>query len=182
VVVGGEEGYVRKISVRSTELETFDRAHVLIPNSYFVAEKVKNWTFRNNIRRIAIPIGVAYGSDPRQVQAALLKVAVDNPDVLKTPEPAVMLDEFAPASVNFTLYAFIADITKTGSVRTELSMAILGAFNEAGIVIPFGQTDVSIRKMDWLRDVIVDVASPTKRNMLEMAAAQRRSSWRSDGH
>jgi len=83
VVVGGEEGYVRKISVRSTELETFDRAHVLIPNSYFVSEKVKNWTFRNNIRRIAIPIGVAYDSDPRQVQAVLLKVAADNPDVLK---------------------------------------------------------------------------------------------------
>jgi small-conductance mechanosensitive channel len=160
VVVGGEEGYVRKISVRSTELETFDGAHVLVPNSYFVAEKVKNWTFRNNIRRIAIPIGVAYGSDARQVQAVLLKVAADNPDILKTPGPAVTLDEFAPASVNFTLYAFIADITKTGSVRTELAMAIVEAFNEAGIVIPFGQTDVTIRKMDWLRDIVAEYASP----------------------
>jgi small-conductance mechanosensitive channel len=160
VVVGGEEGYVRKISVRSTELETFDGAHVLVPNSYFVSEKVKNWTFRNNVRRIAIPIGVAYGSDPRQVQAVLLKVAADNPDVLKTPGPAVMLDEFAPASVNFTLYAFIADITKTGNVRTELAMAILEAFNEKGIVIPFGQTDVTIRKMDWLREIVAEYASP----------------------
>ena len=160
VVVGGEEGYVRKISVRSTELETFDRAHVLIPNSYFIAEKVKNWTFRNNIRRLSIPIGVAYGSDPRQVQTVLLKVAADNPDVLKTPEPAVTLDEFASGSVNFTLYAFIADITKTGSVRTELAMAILAAFAQAGIVIPFGQTDVSIRKMDWLRDIIAEYAAP----------------------
>jgi len=160
VVVGGEEGYVRKISVRSTELETFDRAHVLIPNSYFVSEKVKNWTFRNNVRRIAIPIGVAYGSDPRQVQAVLLKVAADNPDVLQTPEPAVTLDEFAPASMNFTLYVFIADISKTGSVRTELAMAILTAFTKAGIVIPFGQTDVTIRKMDWLRDIVAEYASP----------------------
>ena len=160
VVVGGEEGYVRKISVRSTELETFDGAHVLVPNSYFVAEKVKNWTFRNNIRRIAIPIGVAYGSDARQVQAVLLKVAADNPDILKTPGPAVTLDEFAPASVNFTLYTFIADITKTGSVRTELAMAILAAFAQAGIVIPFGQTDVTIRKMDWLRDIVAEYASP----------------------
>ena len=160
VVVGGEEGYVRKISVRSTELETFDGAHVLVPNSYFVAEKVKNWTFRNKLRRIAIPIGVAYGSDPRQVQAVLLKVAADNPDVLKTPEPAVTLDEFAAESVNFTLYTFIADITKTGSVRTQLAMAILEAFNETGIVIPFGQTDVTIRKMDWLREIIADYAPP----------------------
>ncbi|MBO0717327.1 MAG: mechanosensitive ion channel family protein, partial [Rhizobiales bacterium] len=160
VVVGGEEGYVRKISVRSTELETFDGAHVLVPNSYFVAEKVKNWTFRNNIRRIALPIGVAYGSDARQVQATLLKVAADNPDVLKTPAPAVTLDEFASASVNFTVYAFIADITKTGSVRTQLAMAILEAFNETGIVIPFGQTDVTIRQMDWLRDLVAGYGSP----------------------
>ncbi len=161
VVVGGEEGYVRKISVRSTELETFDGAHVLIPNSFFVAEKVKNWTFRNNIRRITLPIGVAYGSDARQVQAVLLKIAAENPDVLKTPGPAVTLDEFAPASVNFTLYAFIADITKTGSVRTELAMRIVETFNEVGIVIPFGQTDVSIRNVDWLRDIVAGYASPT---------------------
>ena len=160
VVVAGEEGYVRKISVRSTELETFDRANVLIPNSYFIAEKVKNWTFRNQIRRIAIPIGVAYGSDPRQVQTALLKVARDYPDVLKTPEPAVMLDEFSPASINFTLYAFVGDINKAGSIRTQLSMAILDAFAENGIQIPYGQTDVTVRKMDWLRDIIAECTSP----------------------
>jgi len=160
VGVGGEEGYVRKISVRSTELETFDGAHVLIPNAYFVAEKVKNWTFRNNIRRIAIPVGVAYGSDARQVQAVLLKVAADNLEVLKTPAPAVTLDDFAPGSVNFTLYAFIADVRKTGSVRTELATAILEAFSDTGIVIPFGQTDVTIRKMDWLRDIVAEYASP----------------------
>ena len=160
VVVGGEEGCVRKISVRSTEVETFDGANVLIPNSYFISEKVKNWTFRNKVRRVAIPIGVAYGSDPRQVQTALLKVARDNPDVLKTPEPAVMLDEFSPASINFTLYTFVGDINKAGSVRTQLSMAILDAFAEAGIEIPYGQTDVAVRKMDWLRDIIGEFTSP----------------------
>ena len=79
VVVGGEQGYVRKISVRSTELETFDRANVLIPNSYFISEKVKNWTFRNNVCRISITVGVAYGSDARQVRAALLAVAQKTP-------------------------------------------------------------------------------------------------------
>jgi potassium-dependent mechanosensitive channel len=61
VMVGGEEGYVRKISVRSTEIETFDRAHVLVPNSYLVAEKVKNWTLRNNVRRLGIAVGVGSG-------------------------------------------------------------------------------------------------------------------------
>ena len=159
VVVGGEEGCVRKISVRSTELETFDGANVLIPNSYFISEKVKNWTLRNKVRRVAIPIGVAYGSDPRQVQAVLLTVAGGNPDVLKTPEPVVTLDEFSPASINFTLYTFVGDINKAGSVRTQLSMAVLDAFAEAGIEIPYGQTDVAVRKMDWLRDIIGEFTS-----------------------
>ena len=63
VVVGGEEGYVRKISVRSTEVETSERARVLIPNSYFITEKVKNWTLRDNTRRIVIPVKVPYGCD-----------------------------------------------------------------------------------------------------------------------
>ncbi|MFZ0151177.1 MAG: hypothetical protein WAM72_23100 [Xanthobacteraceae bacterium] len=67
-----------------------------------------------SIRQLSI--GVAYGSEPRQVQAVLLKLARDNSDVLKTPEPFVTLDEFAPASINFTLYAYIGDITQTGSV------------------------------------------------------------------
>jgi potassium efflux system protein len=159
VVVAGEEGCVRKISVRSTELETFDGANVLIPNSYFISEKVKNWTFRNKVRRVAIPIGVGYGSDPRQVQAVLLTVAGGNPDVLKTPEPVVTLDEFSPASINFTLYTFVGDINKAGSVRTQLSMAVLDAFAEAGIEIPYGQTDVAVRKMDWLRDIIGEFTS-----------------------
>jgi potassium efflux system protein len=165
VVVGGEEGYVRKISVRSTEIETFDRANVLVPNSYFTAEKVKNWTFRNSVRRVALPIGVAYGSDPHQVRAALLKVAKENPDVLTTPEPFVMLDDFAATCLNFTLYAYVGDMTKAGGVRTELAMAILCAFKEAGIVIPFGQPDATQLKLDWLRDMIAEFAArPAERH------------------
>jgi potassium-dependent mechanosensitive channel len=160
VVVGGEEGYVRKISVRSTELETYDRAHVIIPNSFFISEKVKNWTFRNNIRRVVIPVGVAYDSNPHEVRAVLLKVAQENSDVLKVPEPFVMFDDFTTASLNFTLYAYVGDINKAGNVRTELAITILDAFSKAGIVIPFGRTDVALRKMDWLREMIAEFSSP----------------------
>jgi potassium-dependent mechanosensitive channel len=165
VVVGGEEGYVRKISVRSTEIETFDRANVLIPNSYFIAEKVKNWTFRNNIRRVSFPVSVGYGSDPHQVRATLLKVAQDNADVLKFPEPFVTLDEFGASSLNFTLYGYVGDINKAGGVRTELAMAVLDAFKEAGIEIPFGATDIALRKADWLREAIAEFAArPAERH------------------
>jgi potassium efflux system protein len=159
VVVGGEEGYVRKISVRSTEIETFDRAHVLIPNASFVSDKVKNWTLRNNVRRVTISIGTAYANNPRQVREVLLNVARDNPDVLHTPEPVVDLREFGASSLNFVLHVFIDDIGKTARVRTELSMAIFDAFAEAGIEIPFTQTDVTIRNIDRLRELTADHAA-----------------------
>jgi small-conductance mechanosensitive channel len=167
VVVGGEEGYVRKISVRSTEIETFDRAHVLIPNASFVSDKVKNWTLRNNLRRVAISIGTAYANNPRQVREVLLKVARDYPDVLRTPEPFVDLREFGASSINFMLYVFVDDISKAASVRTELSMAIFDAFAEAGIEIPFTQTDVNIRNIDRLREVIADHVEPQQEGRLE---------------
>ena len=139
---------MRKISVRSTELETFDRANVLIPNSYFISEKVKNWTFRNNVCRISITVGVAYGSDARQVQAALLAVAQKHPEVLTAPAPSVTLDDFAASNITFTLYAFIGDISKNGAIRTDLAIGILDAFAEAGIAIPAGRNEITIRNLD----------------------------------
>ena len=159
VVVAGEQGYVRKISVRSTELETFDRANVLIPNSYFISEKVKNWTFRNNVCRVSISVSVAYGSDARQVQAALLAVAQKNGEVLTAPAPSVTLDEFAASSINFTLYAFIGDVGKSGAIRTDLAIAILDAFAEAGIAIPSGRAEITIRNFDTLREMIAQNAT-----------------------
>ena len=167
VVVGGEEGYVRKISVRSTEIETFDRAHVLIPNSSFVSDKVKNWTLRNSVRRVTISIGTAYACNPRQVRDVLLKVARNNPDVLHTPEPLVDLREFGASSLNFILYVFIDDIGKTVRVRTDLSMAIFDAFADAGIEIPFTQTDVNIRNIDRLHDLVADYAAQQQEGSLE---------------
>src|SRR5262249_45536726 len=161
VVVGGEEGYVRKISVRSTEVETFDRARVIIPNSFLITEKVKNWTLRDNIRRIVIPVGVAYGSDPRRVKAILLEAAQANAPVISAPAASAELEEFGADSLNFKLYAFVYDLTKAGSTSTELRIAILEAFKEAGIAIPVRQTDVTLRNMDGLREVLApSVAAP----------------------
>jgi potassium-dependent mechanosensitive channel len=136
VVVAGEEGYVRKISVRSTEVETSERARVLVPNYYFITEKVKNWTLRDNTRRIVIPVSVGYGCDPRKVMATLLKVAQDNPDVMTMPAPSVDFD-FGADTLNFKIYAFVYDLNKGGSTSTDLRIAILDAFNEAGIAMPF---------------------------------------------
>jgi small-conductance mechanosensitive channel len=159
VVVDGEEGVVRRISVRFTEIETGDGANVLIPNSSFISAKVKNWTLRNTIRRLTISVGTAYDCDPRQVRDLLLKIARDNPDVLRIPEPAVDLKEFGASSLNFALSVSIDDINKTVKARTDLSIAILAAFAEAGIDIPFPQTDIAIRNLGRLREGVIESAA-----------------------
>ncbi|MFL6795955.1 MAG: mechanosensitive ion channel family protein [Xanthobacteraceae bacterium] len=154
VVVGGEEGYVRKISVRSTEIETADRARVVVPNSYLITEKVKNWTLRDNIRRIVIPVGVAYGSDPRSVRAILLKLAQEHPNVMRSPAPAVELEDFGADSLNFKLCAFVYDLTTAAGTSTDLRIAVLDAFKDAGIAIPFRQTEITVRDMEGLRQAV----------------------------
>ena len=88
-----------------------------------------------------------------------MTVARDHPEVLTAPEPAVSLDEFAAANLRFTLYAFVGDIAKSGKVRTELAIVIIEAFAQAGIAIPSGQSEITIRKMDWLRDIISESVS-----------------------
>jgi small-conductance mechanosensitive channel len=176
VVVGGEEGYVRKISVRSTEVETSERARVLIPNSYFITEKVKNWTLRDTTRRIVIPISVGYGCDARKVRATLLKVAQDNPNVMTMPAPSVDFD-FGADTLNFKLYAFVDDLDKGGSTSTELRFAILDAFNEAGIAMPFQQkqAEVTSQNLDWLREAATEYMSGSKGGL-----GERQGTWQQE--
>src|SRR5262249_52852454 len=102
----------------------------------------------------------------------LLQTARHNADVLRAPEPFVDLREFAASSINFMLYVFVDDISKTARVRTELSMAIFDAFAEAGIEIPFTQTDVNIRNIDRLRELVAD--HPAQQQEGGVEASRRR--------
>jgi potassium-dependent mechanosensitive channel len=151
VVVGGEEGYVRKISVRSTEVETSERASVLIPNSYFITEKVKNWTLRDNTRRISIPIRVVHGSDPRLVKSLLLKVAQDHSDVMAWPAPSVDFEDFDVEGLCFKLNACV-DLNAGGGAATDLRIGIWEAFREAGVAIASRQAEVTLQTIDLLRE------------------------------
>ncbi len=154
VVVGDEQGIIKKISVRATEIETFDRANVLIPNSYFISEKVKNWTLHNYSGRISIVVGVHYDSDPRQVKEILLRVARANSRVMPTPEPFVYFGEFGSDALEFTLYAYAYDITKSLTLRSDLRIEIVEAFRAAGIEIPYRQTDLNFRD-DWFKEALM---------------------------
>jgi small-conductance mechanosensitive channel len=145
IVVNGEEGYVRKISVRSTEIETFERASVILPNSDLITGVVKNWTHSDKLGRLSVPVGVSYDSDPEQVCEILMSVAAEHPLVLKDPPPFVLFMRFGDSSLDFELRAVVADINKRLSTVSDLHFAIFRRFREAGIEIPFPQRDIHIK-------------------------------------
>jgi potassium-dependent mechanosensitive channel len=146
IAVKDEEGFVRRISVRSTEIETFDRANVIIPNSDLITGVVKNWTHTNTLGRILIKVGVGYDSDPEQVRDILAECASSHPQVLKLPAPAVLLAAFGDHALQFEVYCIVADLANRGSIKSDIQFAILKRFRAAGIEIPYPQHDVRIRQ------------------------------------
>lgn len=143
IIVGNTEGYVKKVSIRYTQIQTFDRADVLVPNSELISNQVTNWMLRDNMGRVVVPVGVAYGSNTEQVAEILNRIAREHPFILvndpRVPAPRVLMINFGASSLDFELRCFIKDIDYRGSVRSDLLLAINRAFQEANIDIPYPQ-------------------------------------------
>ena len=148
IVVGNTEGYVKRIRIRSTEIQTFDRADVIVPNSELISSQVTNWMLHDTRGRARIPVGVAYGTDTRKVKEILEEIAAEHPSVVNdgsTPKPRVLFRGFGDSSLDFELRCHIKDIDERLIVTSDLNFAIDAAFRENGIVIPFPQRDVHIQ-------------------------------------
>lgn len=150
IQVGGTEGYVKQIRIRSTQIETFDRSDVIVPNSELISGQVTNWMLKNTRGRAKIAVGVAYGTDTEKVRDILLQLAQEHPRVIKdgsSPKPRVLFLGFGDSSLDFELRVFVYNIDERLGITSDLNFAIDKAFREAGIEIPFPQRDVHVR--DW---------------------------------
>ena len=156
IIAGGHEGIVRKISVRATLVDTFDRCAVVIPNSDLIAGSVLNWTSPDLSGRVKVPIGVAYGTDPEKVKELLLSIATDHAVALKYPAPSVVFKNFGASSLDFELRVFIRDVNKILTVHSDINFAIARRFAEEGIEIPFDQHDVTLKNIDQIGAAVGD--------------------------
>ncbi len=151
VIVGDKQGFVRKISVRYTEVETFDRSSVIIPNSDLITSTITNWTHGNTVGRVVVQVGVSYSSNAREVHSLLLDIGKKHPQCLTYPAPSVVFDNFGESSLDFSLRIFIANISEVLRVSTDLRLSIMDEFNERNIEIPFPQRDLHIKPASVLK-------------------------------
>ncbi|MBK0398856.1 mechanosensitive ion channel family protein [Limibaculum sp. M0105] len=138
-------GYVKQINVRSTEIETFDRSALIVPNSELISSTVTNYTHHNLQGRMILKISVAYGTDTRKIESLLLEIARGHPMVLRRPAPWIYFAGFVNGALEFEIRAILRDVNWVLNVRSDLNHEIARRFAEEGIEIPYPQRDLHLR-------------------------------------
>ncbi|OWJ65639.1 mechanosensitive ion channel family protein [Inquilinus limosus] len=143
VVVGGAEGTVRRISVRATEIQTFQRASVIVPNGNLISSQVVNWTHKDKNGRVDIPVSIAASADVEKAREMLLAIAKEDKRISAFPAPVVAFKSFASGTLDLELRCHISDVDNFAGVGTDLRFAIWKAFREAGLAFQ-PATDISL--------------------------------------
>ncbi|TCT38809.1 mechanosensitive ion channel family protein [Martelella mediterranea] len=156
IVSGTTEGFVKRISVRATEIETFQRQSIIVPNSELINASVGNWMHHNQMGRSEVAVGVSYDSEPRRVMDILMEIATSHPLVLQNPEPMVIFMGFGESTLDFEVRVYLADVFNGIAVRNDIRVAIFERFRDEGITIPYPQRDLHIIPQKERRDELAD--------------------------
>lgn len=160
IELDGQWAEVKKIGLRATVVQTFERSDIVVPNSNLISNQVINWTLSSRIVRLIIPVGVAYGSDIPLVLETLKACATSNPNLMKNPEPQVLFKSFGASSLDFELRIWIRDVDDRQTTNSELHQEIDRRFREANIEIAFPQSDLHLRSVEESVHLIQTQAPP----------------------
>lgn len=150
VKVGTTEGFVRHIRIRATEIETWDKTVIIVPNSELISNRVENLTYGNTYGRVLMNVLVDAGNDPLKVTESLQQVVRDSPRLIQADAvpglggPFVSLKDFGAGTLTFEIGGYISNIHDRGAVASELRYAILSRFAADGIALPSGKQQLEL--------------------------------------
>lgn len=181
IEVGPNTGIVQRVSVRATQIQTFDNVTVIVPNADLISGQVVNWMHGDFSARLKIPVGVSYESDPEQVRRVLLEIAMDNPRVLRIPEPFVSFTDFGADALQFTLFCHVGNINADAGAASDMRFEIAKRFREEKIEMPFGQRDIHLRDLASIEGLVRELfdgrtAAPAAASRPGQTRAKRRKS------
>jgi small-conductance mechanosensitive channel len=139
IEVDGQVGKVENIKLRTTRAVTRENKVLIIPNHKFLTSTLFNWTENGIITKEIVNVGVAYKSNPKQIEQLLLKVANEHSQVLEDPEPFVIFNDFGDSALNFQLFISVDSSFSANIVKSDLRFKIFETFEKEGIEIPFPQ-------------------------------------------
>lgn len=144
VTVGDASGTVTRLQIRATTITNFDRQELLVPNKEFITGRVLNWSLSDEVIRLKVNVGVAYGSDIDLALRLVKEAATEHPLILREPPSLVTFTEFGDNSLNITARCFTNSLNKRREIISDLNLAINKRLAAAGIVIAFPQRDVHL--------------------------------------
>lgn len=151
IKISGNEGFVRRIRIRSTELETWDRTSIIVPNSELLSKAVENTSYHDDVGRLVLPVQVTYDSDPAQVKALLLQAAEGEKDLIADNEkfglsgPFVLFQDFEGSALRFELRGYVRDMHSKGGVASRIRYRIFELFKAHGVTMVSPQQDINIK-------------------------------------
>ena len=151
VIVDGQEGIVKKINMRSTELETWNKSNVIIPNAAILSSSLINKTYSDQMGRVEIKVGVDYESDINLVKDILLDIAGTDPEVLTSPPPSLQFTDLGDNALNFQLNCYTANVYSSAGIAFRIREKIVERFRENNINIPYPQRVVRFAGQETIR-------------------------------
>lgn len=160
VTVGDASGTISRVQIRATTIRTWDRTELLVPNKEFIAGRVLNWSLSDDITRLYLTVGIAYGSDVEKALRLIEEAAIEHPEVIADPAPFVTFEAFGDNALVLGLRCFVQELEIRLQTLTDLHRAINRKFQDAGLVIAFPQRDLHLDTASPLEVRILQGASP----------------------
>lgn len=148
IEVGGHSGTIKEMGIRASKIATSDGSEIIVPNGDLLSQHLTNWTLSNNNRRVELIVGVAYGTELDKVRKLLYHLVMDREDIMKEPEPMVLIHTFSDKCVDFRILFWVPDLTKWLELKSRVMSDIYEMFYKEGIEIPFQQKEVHLYYSD----------------------------------